>query len=186
MEKPHNSHHAFAVLGLNDTADAQQVHQAYRTLVKAWHPDRFPEGEQQREAQEKLIELNLAYEEALKITSHQHQPAYHTISCEEAKSTALRLIEEQRYETALLQLSRTQQKDDEWFYLEGRVLMGMRQYDSAQQAFQQAVRLDGSKREYRAWAFDAAIAVKRQHQLRYRVSNLAEKIMRFCKREDNR
>ena len=57
---------AFEILGLEPQADKDRVHQAYRSLVKACHPDLFEDPEQQKAAQKKLVELNLAYEEALK------------------------------------------------------------------------------------------------------------------------
>ncbi|MEG0902186.1 MAG: J domain-containing protein, partial [Clostridia bacterium] len=60
---------SFEVLGLTPSADAQAVRAAYRQKVKACHPDQFTEPEKQRLAQEQLIQLNLAYEEALKIAS---------------------------------------------------------------------------------------------------------------------
>ena len=57
---------AFEVLGLKSGADRQTVHQAYRALVKTCHPDLFEDPEQRKLAQQKLIELNRAYEEAYK------------------------------------------------------------------------------------------------------------------------
>ena len=50
------------VLGLGPDATKKQIDQAYRDLVKVWHPDRFESDPGLRlKAQEKLRELNDAY-----------------------------------------------------------------------------------------------------------------------------
>ena len=50
-------------LGLAPGATQQQLEDAYRDLVKVWHPDRFVSDPSLRlKAQEKLRELNAAYE----------------------------------------------------------------------------------------------------------------------------
>ncbi len=50
--------HAYDILGLTPDATPQEVRQAYRQLVRVWHPDRF-EGDTrlQERAQEKLKEI---------------------------------------------------------------------------------------------------------------------------------
>lgn len=54
---------AFEVLGVEPTATAQEVRDSYRDLVKVWHPDRFASDPVlQRKAQEKLKDINEAYE----------------------------------------------------------------------------------------------------------------------------
>ena len=51
------------VLGLAPGASKQELDDAYRDLVKVWHPDRFQNDDTLRKkAQEKLRDLNTAYE----------------------------------------------------------------------------------------------------------------------------
>lgn len=57
---------------------------AYRRLVKTCHPDQFQDPQRQKAAQEQLLQLNLAYEAALKLAS-QHRVGFNLISQEEAK-----------------------------------------------------------------------------------------------------
>ena len=53
----------YQVLELEPGASPEQVKEAWRELVKVWHPDRFPnDAKLQRRAQERLKEINLAYE----------------------------------------------------------------------------------------------------------------------------
>lgn len=53
----------YKVLELEPDASLEQVKQAYRDLAKVWHPDRFSHDPRlQQKAQEKLKEINDAYE----------------------------------------------------------------------------------------------------------------------------
>ena len=159
---------AFGILGLDPSADAQAVRNAYRQKVKACHPDQYQDADSQKAAQETLIELNLAYEEALKVAS-QRRVGFNLISQEEAKHFAIRLMEQGNLESALRQLNRADSRDDVWYYLQGNILMALRQYDSAHQSYREAVRRDPENRRYREGALDAALALKRSKQLGHRV-----------------
>lgn len=53
----------YRTLEIEPGASITKVAQAYRDLVKVWHPDRFPNSARlQKKADEKLKEVNLAYE----------------------------------------------------------------------------------------------------------------------------
>ena len=154
---------AFEVLGLSLDADQAQVRAAYRSSVKRCHPDQFQEKEQQERAQEQLIRLNLAYEEALRITT-QRQVGFNAVPVEDAKLMAVKLMEQGRMENALRQLMRASAKDAEWYYIQGEILMRMRQYGSAHQSYREATRRDPDNLLYRRGAFDSAKAVKKHSQ----------------------
>jgi hypothetical protein len=52
----------YRTLGLEPGASARAVKEAYRDLVKVWHPDRFPrETRLQEKVQEQLKLINIAY-----------------------------------------------------------------------------------------------------------------------------
>jgi hypothetical protein len=51
------------ILDLPETATGENIRTAYRELVKVWHPDRFAHDPKlQHRAQEKLKQINFAYE----------------------------------------------------------------------------------------------------------------------------
>ncbi len=52
---------AYNILGLKPDASPEQIKQAYKKLVKKWHPDLFINQPQQVEAQEKIRAINEAY-----------------------------------------------------------------------------------------------------------------------------
>jgi hypothetical protein len=61
---------AYQVLELEQTASPEDVKQAYRLLVKVWHPDRFPGDHRlQSAAEAKMKEINLAYERLSALAS---------------------------------------------------------------------------------------------------------------------
>ena len=153
---------AFEVLGLTMNADEAQVRAAYRSSVKRCHPDQFQEKEQQEKAQEQLIRLNLAYEEALRITA-QRQVGFNTVPVEDAKHMAQKLLEQERLDNAMRQLMRAERRDAEWHYIQGQILTRMRHYSTALQSYREAVRLEPNELRFRRAAFEAAQTVKK-HQ----------------------
>jgi len=58
------------ILDLDASASVDEARQAYRDLVTVWHPDRIPDNPRlRRKAQEKLKEINAAYEALLPFLS---------------------------------------------------------------------------------------------------------------------
>lgn len=166
----------FEVLGLKSTADADEVRSAYRTLVRKCHPDQFLDADEQKAAQEKMIALNLAYEEAMRLAVP-HRPSVYTkeISGQDAKQLARKMLRQHSPESALRQLLRADRKDAEWYYLQGYILMEMHQYESAHQAYREAVRREPDNNEYRRGALDAAVAMKKAKTVSGRIKELFRK-----------
>ena len=151
---------AFELLGLQPGADETSVRAAYHQLVKTCHPDSFSDPEMQKAGQERLISINLAYEQAMKIVESR-QTASASLPCEQAKNWAKKLLERRQYELALLQLSKAESKDAEWFALQGETLTGLKQYLSAYQAWRTAARTDPSCLAYRRGALEAEMKLKK-------------------------
>ena len=63
----------FEVLGLKGWADQEEIRTAYRALVKQCHPDMIQDPSLKEEAQMRMVQLNLAYEEALRLASPRPQ-----------------------------------------------------------------------------------------------------------------
>ena len=57
----------YRLFDLEPGAEAEAVKQAYRELLKVWHPDRFPDAKFQKRATEKTKALNEGYQ---KITAY--------------------------------------------------------------------------------------------------------------------
>lgn len=52
----------YDILELNSDVSQERIREQYRLLLHAWHPDKFPTQEQKRKAEEKIKEINEAYE----------------------------------------------------------------------------------------------------------------------------
>ena len=62
------------VLELKNATSISKVKHAYRELVHVWHPDRFPSDSPiKSRADEKMREINMAYEKLIAFLSDEHQ-----------------------------------------------------------------------------------------------------------------
>jgi len=67
----------YEILELKSGASPEEVKRAYRDLVRVWHPDRFSHDPRlQQKAQDKLKEINEAYEKLQAFLSGQRARAY--------------------------------------------------------------------------------------------------------------
>ena len=156
----------FEVLGLRGWADPDEIRAAYRALVKQCHPDMIQDPQQKAEAQERMVRLNLAYEEALRLASPRSQaPAEPEYSAAETILMAERALARGNPESALRQLMRCDKRDSDWFYMQGKVLMALEQYDSAHQSFREAVRRSPENNVYRSGALAAVVAQREAETL---------------------
>ena len=167
------------MLGLNAGASADDVRNAYRRLVKTCHPDKFLDADERKAAQEKMIALNLAYEEALKLTASRRSAATdynRELAVEEAVALADRMLRRGSPESALRQLMRTKGRSGVWYAMQGNVLMALEQYESAHQSYREAVRREPDNNVFRQGALDAAVALKKSRTLAGRIKGLFRRI----------
>ena len=87
------------------------------------------------------------------------------LSSAEAILMAQRAMARDNPEGALRSLVRCEKRDGEWYYMQGKVLMAMDEYDSAHQSFREAVRLDPDNNVFRAGALAAAVAQQKEQKL---------------------
>ena len=171
----------FEVLGLNAGANADDVRNAYRQLVKTCHPDKFLDADERKAAQEKMIALNLAYEEALKLTASRRSAATNynrELSVVEALTLADQMLRRGSPESALRQLMRTKNRTGAWFAMQGHVLMALEQYESAHQSYREAVRREPNNNHFRTGALEAAVALKKSRTLLGRIKRLLKRLKR--------
>ena len=169
----------FEVLGLKGWADQDEIRTAYRTLVKQCHPDMIQDPLLKEEAQQRMIALNLAYEEALRLASPRPQmPAEPEMSAAEAILMAERALARNNPESALRQLMHCDKRDGDWYYMQGKVLMALEQYESAHQSFREAVRRSPDNNVYRSGALAAVVAQREAETLHGRVKKVFKNIIK--------
>jgi len=163
----------FATLKLTPGAGEEEIRAAYRSLVKVCHPDTVQDPEAKKQAQERMVQLNLAYEEALRLAApHPSASLMEEVPLSDALQTASRMLARGNPESALRQLLRAEEKDARWYAMQGRILFAMEQYETAHQSYREAVRLEPENNTYRAGALDAAVAMKKQKTLGGRLKKL--------------
>ena len=157
----------YKVLGVNPGDDEETIKKAYRKLVKKYHPDRYVNTPMADMANEKLKEINEAYD---MITNHKtdntsgHGAGYgsgygggyrtgyggaqyggsYTVSFESVRML-IRLRRLTEAETMLSQLP----KSAEWHYLMGLIYINRGWYDKGKGFLQTAVNMDPQNMEYR-------------------------------------
>ena len=171
----------FEVLGLNAGANADDVRNAYRRLVKTCHPDKFLDADERKAAQEKMIALNLAYEEALKLTASRRSAVTdynRELTVEEAIALADKMLRRDSPESALRQLMRTKARTGAWFAKQGDVLMALELYENAHQSYREAVKREPNNNVFRQGALDAAVALKKSRTPVGRIKTLFKRVKR--------
>ena len=166
----------FEVLGLKGWAGPDEIRSAYRTLARQCHPDMIQDPAEKEAAQRRMVALNLAYEEALRLASPRTGSVTPELSSAEAILMAQRAMARDNPEGALRSLVRCEKRDGEWYYMQGKVLMAMDEYDSAHQSFREALRLDPDNHEYHKAAFEAETALKRSRTLPGMVHELFQRL----------
>ena len=167
----------FLTLGIPSTADAQAVRDAYRRLVKRCHPDVIQGEKEKEQAQEQLIALNLAYEEALKLACRP-QVRIAPASLEDTLRLARRLLARRMAASAQRALERCQERDAAWYFLHGRSLHEQGQYGMAHQSFRRAVRIEPENAAFRMAALKAYVAERDSHKISCRLVDWARNVGR--------
>lgn len=165
----------FEVLGLKGWADQDEIRNAYRVLVKQCHPDMIQDPVRKQEAQNRMVQLNLAYEEAIRMAAHRSSAPDVELLPAAAVLMAERSLARNNPEGALRTLLKCEKRDGDWYYMQGKVLMAMEQYDSAHQSFREAVKRCPDNNVYRSGALAAVVARREAESLPGRMKKIMKK-----------
>ena len=171
----------FEVLGLKGLATPEEIRSAYRALARQCHPDMIRDPAEKEAAQTRMVALNLAYEEALRLSSPRiSSPVTPELSSAEAILMAQRAMARDNPQGALRSLIRCEEaeRDGDWYYMQGKVLMAMEEFDSAHQSFREAVRLDPDNNVFRAGALAAAVAQQKAQKLPGKVKKVFKHLVK--------
>jgi len=146
----------YEVLGIKPGASQEEIKSAYRKLVKQYHPDQFTDNPLQKLAQEKLTEINEAYDKLSKgntsSSSSNSSSSYGgNSSGNSSHDLAQARVCLQRRDNigAEAILNRVSDRSAEWYFLNGIVHTNKGWYDSALQNVTTASNMEPNNFEYR-------------------------------------
>jgi len=148
----------YEVLGVKPGATQDEIKSAYRKLIKQYHPDKFIDNPLKNLAEDKMIEINEAYDSLTKNSGNNN---YNSGSSSNASNYSnatnssyefqeiRRSIQSGNYSFAENKLNSISNRTAEWHYLYGAVLLNKGWYDSALEHMNTAVNMDPNNFEYK-------------------------------------
>lgn len=141
----------YEILGIKENATKDEIKKAYRELAKKYHPDQYGANPLKDLAEDKMRELNEAYDYLMKNPSD--SSSFNNSKSSYSNSNIYQSIridlQNGNYGAAESKLNNINVKDAEWNYLSGIVFHRKGWYDAAYNNLSMACRLDPSNMEYR-------------------------------------
>ena len=151
----------YKVLGVNEGATNEEIRAAYLSLVKKYHPDKYTDPDMKQLANEKLKEINEAYDQLTKNPGKTASSGYSgaaygagghggSYSGPEADRfvRARSLINAGNLDGAKTILDSIQTRNAEWYYLYGIIYLRQGWYDKAREFLGRAYRIEPGNAEY--------------------------------------
>ncbi len=145
----------YKTLGVDPSASDDEIKKAYRELAKKYHPDNYINNPLKDLADEKMKEINEAYDKITNdrkngYTSHSSSSSYSHTST--GFSKVRQLIMNGNYFDAdnILDTTPISGRNAEWNYLKGCIAMKKQYYTQAHSYLQKACMMDPQNEEYRS------------------------------------
>ncbi len=147
----------YKVLGVSRTATDDDVKRAYRELARKYHPDNYANNPLADLAQEKMKEINEAYDQIQKertsgtSQSGSYDQSYTGYSAGSPELQRIRqMILAGNLDGAEAALDQIGNRGAEWNFLKGSIALKRGWYDEAKRYIQTAASMDPQNAEYRA------------------------------------
>lgn len=145
----------YEILGIKPNATQAEIKSAYRALIKQYHPDQYGDNPLRELADEKMREINGAYDQLTKGNGGSNSN-YNSSSNSNGNSNdsyalneARQLLQGRQLAAAEAKLNSINTRNAEWNFLYGVVLSNKGWYDGALKHLQTAVNMDPNNFEYK-------------------------------------
>ncbi len=141
----------YEVLGVARNASKDEIKQAYRELARKYHPDNYVNNPLSDLAEEKMKEINEAYDAIIKGKSASQSSSYNSSGNSYGSSRYAeirRAISMNNIAYAEQMLSQITTHDAEWNFLMGSVMLRRGWYDNARSYFLTAHNMEPNNPEY--------------------------------------
>ncbi len=144
----------YKILGVNPNASDDEIKKAYRELAKKYHPDNYVNNPLKDLADEKMKEINEAYDKIVNDRKNGYSGSYSSSNSSNSSASFSRvrqLIINANYFDAenILNSTPIESRNAEWNYLKGCIAMKRQYYTQAYSYLQRACMLDPQNTEYR-------------------------------------
>ena len=147
----------YEVLGIKEGASIEEIKAAYKEQVKKYHPDLHQDNPLYELAEEKLQEINEAYDYLMKNAGRGGGSGYSNTGFggqQQRQSPEFRQvridIDRGNLSAAEATLERSSNRGAEWYFLKGMIFLRKGWYDEAVSNVQTAISMDPNNMEYRA------------------------------------
>lgn len=137
----------YEVLGVSENATDEEIKKAYKELVKKYHPDRYQNNPLSDLAEEKLQEVNEAYDMLMRGRTGSRTGGGGSSSRPDYMQVR-RYIDSGNIGAAERILNGTSDRSAEWFFLSGMVSYRKGWYDDAMNKLKTAADMDPGNIEY--------------------------------------
>ncbi len=136
----------YEVLGILRDSSDEEIKKAYHELAKRYHPDNFADDGMKKLAEEKMKEINEAYNTLMRNNSGNYGSPYANAELQNIR----KLLNENNFSEADIRLDaiNTADRNAEWYFLKGCVLSQRGWYLDAQKYFRTAIDMDPGNPEY--------------------------------------
>lgn len=144
----------YSVLGVSSGASDDEIKRAYRELARKYHPDNYQDNPLADLAEEKMKQINEAYEAIQKMreggpSAQQGYRTYSGQSRDPAFARIRTLINGGNLAQAEAALDEMSNHSAEWYFLRGALAYRKGWLDEAMQNYQIACQMDPNNMEYR-------------------------------------